>query len=79
MLKYEYLDPKNIEVYVYPPEDQKTIENEDDTRFLGDITKGLNDYQFFTTPKKYFHALWWVEDGDLEDLKEKLSELNGAL
>jgi len=33
-------------------------------------------FEFFTTPSIYFHALWWMNNDDLEELKEKLIELN---
>ncbi len=78
MLKYELKNQNNIEVTVVPSEDQQTADNEDQTRFLGEIVKGMSEYQFFTTPTEYLHALWWIEDGDLDDLKQKILELNGG-
>ncbi len=76
MLKFELVDQDNIEVSVIPPEEKQSIDNE--TRFLGEIVKGMSEYKFFTTPSEYFHALWWIEEGDLDDLKQKLLELNGG-
>ena len=78
MLKFEHIDQYNIEVSVMPPEELLTTENENETRELGDIIKDeKEDYLFFTTPTKYFHALWWMNDEDLQELKQKLLELNG--
>ena len=79
MLEFEPIEPNKIMVTVTSPDELKTGENEIETRVLGDILKtDKEDYEFHTTPKKYFHALWWIEDGDLELLKLKLSDLNGA-
>ena len=79
MLEFELIDQNKIVVTVTSPDELKTAENEPKTRELGNILKTITEeYEFRTTPKKYLHALWWIKDGDLELLKEKLIDLNSA-
>ena len=79
MLNFQLINEDNITVTVYPPGENEVTENELDVRELGDIIKtSLNEYEFHTTPQKYLHALSWIEDGDLEKLKEKLNDLNSG-
>jgi len=77
MLKFETKGDKHILVSVTAPENQITLEEESETRFFGEIVfNDSNEYQFTTSPQEYFHALWWVSENDMEELKNKIYELN---
>jgi len=79
MLQFELIDPDKISVTVTSPDELIIDEDEQEVRELGNILKtDEEEYKFHTTPKKYFHALWWIKDGDFELLKEKLIDLNSG-
>ena len=79
MLEFDPIDSNKIVVTVTPPDEPQITEDEIETRELGNIIKTIaEEYEFHTTPQKYLHALWWIKDGDLELLKEKLIDLNSA-
>jgi len=77
MLNFESNDNDTIVVSAISPDDQILLEEESESRILGEIIRNDSDeYEFVSSPTQYFHALWWVTEDDFEELKSKISELN---